>query len=310
MPDNDVAIIQVGTVPAVSGYYSGIGTINLGLATNPITGDLYVANTDALNTIHFETNLLGHFINSRITRILASNGQISAFDLNPTIDYSVIPNTAALSTALSQPTNVVFDPSGTFMYVASFGTDRVAKVDTNGNVLSFVEVSQAGGSGSNVDPANKRGPRGLALNAGAQILYSLNRISNTISVINTAQNTVSMEMPAGYDPTPAAVKAGRGFLYDAKLSGNGTASCAACHIDGDMDHLAWDLGDPAGNMSSTVQNGKIIMFHPMKGPMTTQTLHGLLNLQPYHWRGDKPVFASFNGAFPALMGGPQLSDWI
>jgi len=45
----------------------------------------------------------------------------------------------------------------------------------------------------------------------------------------------------------------------------------------------------------------------MKGPMTTQSLRGLLNMEPYHWRGDKPNFAAFNGAFSALMGGSQLS---
>jgi hypothetical protein len=41
--------------------------------------------------------------------------------------------------------------------------------------------------------------------------------------------------------------------------------------------------------------------------MFTQSLHGLLNLAPYHWRGDKPEFAAFNGAFPALMGAPSIS---
>src|SRR6202035_44807 len=147
------------------------------------------------------------------------------------------------------------------------------------------------------DPAHKRGPRGLALSATAGHLYVLNRISNTISVVDTSNNAVILEIPVGsFDPTPSLIRNGRGFLYDAKLSGNGTGACASCHIDADMDHLAWDLGDPTGSMTSTVQNGKTILFHPMKGPMTTQTLRGLLNLSPYHWRGDKPNFAAFNVA--------------
>jgi hypothetical protein len=75
-----------------------------------------------------------------------------------------------------------------------------------------------------------------------------------------------------------------------------------------MDHLAWDLGDPGGNMTSTVQGSQTIQFHPMKGPMTTQTLRGLSNLSPYHWRGDKQDFAAFNAAFDSLMGGSQLSS--
>ena len=75
-----------------------------------------------------------------------------------------------------------------------------------------------------------------------------------------------------------------------------------------MDHLAWNLGNPAGSMTSVVQAGVTINFHPMKGPMTTQTLRGLLNLSPYHWRGDQPNFAAFNATFNTLMGGPEISD--
>lgn len=306
MPDNDVAAISTGASPAVTHYYSGVGTINLGLAVSP-TGDLFVANTDALNLTRFEPNVRGHWVNNRITRIQVATGLVTPFDLNPNIDYAILPNPAALATALAQPTGMVFDPSGSFMYVAAFGTDRVAQVDTNGNVLWFVEVSPPSGSGSNADPPNKRGPRGLALNAGAQTLYCLNRIRNTISVINTSTKLVSSEVAVGTDPTPAAIKSGRGFLYDAKLSGNGTGACASCHVDGDMDHLAWDLGDPGGSETTAVQSGTTVVFHPMKGPMTTQTLRGLNNLSPYHWRGDKANFAAFNQAFVSLMGGNQIS---
>ena len=143
------------------------------------------------------------------------------------------------------------------MYVASFGTDRVAQVSTSGTVNWFVEVNPQS-VGSNISSTTKRGPRGLALNSGAKTLYSLNRISNTISVIDIGTKAVTSEIAVGADPTPAALKEGRGFLYDAKLSGNGTGSCASCHVDGDMDHLAWNLGDPAGSETSTVQNLSLI----------------------------------------------------
>jgi len=305
MPDNDVVEINAAS-PAVNRYFSGVGTINLGLAVNPATGDLYIANTDALNLVRFEPNLRGHFINNQITRISIASGKVTPFDLNPGINYTQLPNPVALSTALSQPTATVFDPSGKFMWVAAFGTDRVAKVGTNGTVLQRIEIGNT--PGSLADPKNKRGPRGLALKAAAQTLYVLNRISNTLSVVNTSTGAVTSEIPVGsYDPTPAAIRAGRGFLYDAKLSGNGTGACASCHIDGDMDHLGWDLGDPDGTME-TVKDPVNITFHPMKGPMTTLALKGLANLQPYHWRGDKVNFAAFNTDFSDLLGGSTLSD--
>jgi DNA-binding beta-propeller fold protein YncE len=310
MPANGVAAIKTGASPSLS-YYSYVGTINLGLAVNPVTGDLYVANTDALNLTNFQPNLCGHWVNNRITQIKVATGAITPFDLNPSFTYanSCAPNTADLSTALAQPAGVVFDPSGNFMYVAAFGTDRVAKVNTSGTVLGFVDVSLHPTNPAQVDPANKRGPRGLALNAAANALYALNRIANTISVISTSTfNSVSSEIAVGTDPTPAAVKAGRGFLYDAKLSGTGTGACASCHIDSEMDHLDWNLGDPTGDMTSFVQDGITFLYHPMKGPMFTQPLRGLQNLAPYHWRGEKPNLAAFNVAFQELMGGTQISD--
>ncbi|MGD0131927.1 MAG: beta-propeller fold lactonase family protein [Bryobacteraceae bacterium] len=306
MPDNDVVAINAAATPTIAAYYSGVGTINLGLAVSPTSGNLFVANTDALNTIHFENNLVSHFVNNRITRINVSSGLVTPVDLNPNAVYGPTPNPASQAIALAQPTSVVFDPSGAFMYVAAFGTDRVATVDTNGNVIGFVEIDPQA-TGSTVNPRTKRGPRGLALNAAANTLYCLNRISNSISVINTSTKAVSSEIAIGTDPTPAAIHVGRGFLYDAKLSGSGTGSCASCHVDGDMDHLAWDLGDPTQSMQTVTQGQVTVQFHPMKGPMTTQPLRGLSNLSPYHWRGDHVNFAAFNTAFVSLLGGTQLS---
>src|ERR1039458_7909584 len=86
MPANGVVAIKTGASPSIS-YYSKVGTINLGLAVNPVTGDLFVANTDALNLILFENNLCGHIVNNRITRIQVATGTITPFDLNPKVVY-------------------------------------------------------------------------------------------------------------------------------------------------------------------------------------------------------------------------------
>ncbi len=306
MPDNDVVAINTSTL-AINQYFSGVGTANLGIAVQPVTGNVYVANTDSLNLVRFQTALDDHFVNNRITKITPS-GTVTAYDLNPTVTFTGVPDPNSLAVALAQPTGIVFDSTGTNMYVAAFGTDRVALVDPNGNVLNRIEIDPAA-VGSVVNPATKRGPRGLAINNTTNNLYVMNRIANTISVINTSTNLVTSEIPTGtQDPTPAAITAGRGFLYDAKLSGNGTGSCAACHIDGENDHLDWDLGDPTGSMFQvTLNTGQTFQEHPMKGPMNTMTLRGLVNEAPYHWRGDKVAFSDFNAAFQELMGGAQLS---
>ena len=301
MPDHDVAEINVGT-RAVTRYFSGVGTINFGLAVDPSNGDLYVTNTEARNVIRFEPALRGHLVDNRITRLDMTTGGSVVVDLNPGIDYSILPNDAAKAEALAQPTAIVPDAaSGTF-YVAAFGTDRVARVLPDGRVSSRIDLGPA--PGAVVGSRAMRGPRGLALNGSTRHLYVMNRIANTISIIDASADALLTEIPVGsFDPTPAAIRTGRGFLYDAKLSGNGTASCAACHIDADMDLLAWDLGNPNGTMQQV--SGQ--QMHPMKGPMTTQTLRGLNTLEPFHWRGDRADFLAFNPAFSSLMGGSTLA---
>jgi YVTN family beta-propeller protein len=305
MPDNDVVEINATTL-AIDRYFSGVGTVNFGLAIQPNTGNVYVANTNARNLVRFEPHVRGHIVDSRITRIDVATGGVTPFDLNPSIDYSMLPNPAARAVAVSEPTALAFEPNGDALFVAAFGTDRIARVDPDGVVLSRIEIGSA--TGEMVDPANKRGPRGLAFHNASGYLYVLNRISNTISIVDTARDTAVAELPVGsYDPTPAVIRRGRGFLYDAKLSGNGTASCASCHVDADMDMLAWDLGDPGGSLQTVVTSTGTFELHPMKGPMTTQTLRGLSTLEPFHWRGDRENFLAFNHAFDTLMGGTDLA---
>ena len=54
-----------------------------------------------------------------------------------------------------------------------------------------------------------------------------------------------------HNPEPASVVTGRPFLYDAlDFSSNGEASCSSCHIFGNMDDLAWDLGNPDNPVTS------------------------------------------------------------
>jgi len=316
MPDNDVAEIDVATL-SVSRYFSGVGTVNFAIAVHPQNGDLYVANTEARNLTRFEPNLNGFFATNRIARIALGSGAVTNFDLNPGFHPTNF-TLANKTNALAQPTAIAFGPSGANYYLAAFGSDRIARVTTaSGNVTARIELSPTS-AGSTSDPRNKRGPRGLALRPGVA-LYPLNRLANTISVIDLQNNVLIREIPIGsFDPTTTTIRQGRGFLYDAKLSGNGTVSCASCHIDAEMDLLAWDLGDPQGSLDTNRTIATLpfppffltntSVFHPMKGPMTTQTLRGLSALDPFHWRGDRTNFTHFNGAFASLLGGGTLSQ--
>ena len=315
MPDNDVAEIDVATM-TTNRYFTRVGAVNLAIAVQPASGALYVANTDARNLVHFEPNLKSFFVTNRVSRVDGTSGLSTAYDLNPGFDPANF-TLANRTNGLAQPAALVFEPTGTNLYLAAFGSDRIARMDAaSGAVLSRIELCPTA-TGSASDSRHMRGPRGLALKPGAA-LYVLNRVSGTVSIIDLAGETVVREIPIGsYDPTTAVIRQGRGFLYDAKRSGNGTVSCASCHVDAEMDMLAWDLGDPGGQ-PETHESISVIAFgnfqtntttvHPMKGPMVTQTLRGLDTLDPFHWRGDRTNFTHFNIAFTNLLGGIPLSD--
>src|SRR5262245_13758376 len=305
LPDNDMFVIDAdAATPSIIRTASGVGTILFDVAVNPATGQLWVPNTDARNLVRFDPNLRGHLVQTRVTRVNAGTGAVVAnADLNPHINYTVSPGPPSeIANSLSQPVDGVFNAAGSTYYVAAFGSGKVGVLNSSGAVTARIAV---GG-----------GPTGVALNESAQRLYVLNRFENTISTVNTATNTeiavIGVAGPGRFDPSPDDIKQGRKFLYDARItSGHGDTACATCHVFGNVDQIAWDLGDPQGPFvpySTTPwvtfaplgasTNG----FDPMKGPMTTQTLRGLKDLEPFHWRGVRQNFQHFNQGFVALVG--------
>src|SRR5947207_3252952 len=104
LPDKDVfAIDATANPPAAIGEYAHVGTTLFNMAVNPVSGKLYVTNTDAHNDIRFEghtpgfTSVRGHIADSRITVIDPATSAVSAYDLNPHVDYTQEGNAAEKS---------------------------------------------------------------------------------------------------------------------------------------------------------------------------------------------------------------------
>ena len=75
-------------------------------------------------------------------------------------------------------------------------------------------------------------------------MYVLTRFDNAIKIINT-NTKMEIGQAKMFNPEPKHIVNGRRFLYDASFSSSkGDSACFSCHIFGDMDHLAWNLGDP------------------------------------------------------------------
>lgn len=297
---NDVAVVDANTL-AVR-HLGGFLTSNMQLGVEPATGRLVVVGTDALNWLRFEPNLAGRFL--RVMAAWAEPAAVQAgvasgkTDLNPHLDYASVRVPAVLrAQSLGDPRGIAFDPAGGRVFVAGMGSDSVAVLDARLQRIGSLDVGA--------------GPAGVVFDGARNRLYVLNRFDASVSVVD-GKSYREIQRKAYFDPTPEAIRRGRKFLYATRLtSGTGHVSCASCHVDARVDQLAWDLGDPAGavknfdalcNAGLGGAAGLCNHWHPMKGPMTTQTLVGLFGTEPLHWRGDRRTIADFNPTFVTLLG--------
>ncbi len=291
--DHDIIRVSTSSL-AVQGAFTGVGTTLFNLAVNPSTGRIYASTQDATNHIRFEPNVRGKFLRNFVMTIDPTSGVVAPSHLNIHINYEhEAGDPAERSLSLAIPMDLVVSSDGSTVYVAAFGSRKVGVLDANGDVTRRIVVGD--------------GPCGLALDEPRNRLYVMNRFSSTLAVVALGPDAVS-ELPLGFDPTPAPIREGRHFLYDGEFSSaHGDLACASCHVFGGMDGIAWDLGNPEGEFIRPVipeLNG----FHPMKGPMVTQSLKAMQDTGPLHWRGDRPTFFDFNLAFVQLLGRQTTID--
>jgi len=329
LPDKDVFAIDTVTLTETA-FHTHVGTTNFNMVVNPTNGNLYVSNTDANNLVRFEgpgthggTTVQGHLAESRITLIAnpnaSSDASSGARHLNKHIDFSVLASNPAFDTtaagkSLATPLDMVIGHDAgtgtTTLFVAAFGSSKVGVFD-----VAELEADTFVPDAANQIGLSAGGPCGVVLSTDGSTLYVMTRFDNGISVVDTASGTETHHV-SFHNPEPAHVVAGRAFLYDANAtSANGSESCSSCHIFGDMDHLAWDLGNPDDdvkfnpmpiNFSALFPFANLIgldisglnggaefdQFHSMKGPMTTQSFRGMVHSGAQHWRGDRS-----NGVF-------------
>ncbi|MFG0316248.1 MAG: hypothetical protein ACF8XB_03165 [Planctomycetota bacterium JB042] len=304
LPDRDVVVLDADSLAA--SYATGLMNVVMGLAVHPTSGEVTVVGTDATNEVRFEPNLNGVFVRVLFANVDPSGPTTQGIaDLNPHLDYSV-PNLpqGERDKSIGDPRGLVWNAAGTKGYVVGMGSNNVVIVDAAGARAGATPTIEVG-----------EGPTGVVLDEARARLYVLNKFASTISVVSTAFEVEVATVPL-HDASPAAIKVGRKHLYDTHLtSGLGQASCASCHVDARIDRLAWDLGDPGGDVKSLAGqnlganvpglNTGFQPFHPMKGPMTTQTLQDIVGKEPHHWRGDRDGLEEFAGAFSGLLGDDQ-----
>ncbi|HEY1547246.1 MAG TPA: hypothetical protein VGG28_05480 [Kofleriaceae bacterium] len=308
LPDNDVfAIDATANPPAAKTSYAHVGTTLFNMAVNPQSGKLYVTNLDAHNEVRFEghtpgfSSVVGRIADSQITVIDPASGSVAPHDLNPHVDFSQPGNPAEKALSMAFPEDVAVSRDGKTMYVVAQGSQKLGIYNT-----ADVEAGAMTPSLANQIVLSGGGPTGVAVDDSSGLAYVLTRFDDAISIVDVHRRREVGKVQL-FDPEPASVTNGRKYLYDANLtSQHGTTACASCHIGGDKDDLAWDLGNPGNIPLSITHLGDVftidpnvigallpqfapifIANQPLKGPMTTQSLRGMDNHGAMHWRGDR-----------------------
>ncbi|HHH49532.1 MAG TPA: hypothetical protein ENK52_00985, partial [Saprospiraceae bacterium] len=291
LPDRDVAIMNANNLSTT--YQTSLMNIQMAMAVNPNSGQVSVVGSDAINEIRFESNVNGIFARMKWAGFTPGGAKIIK-DINPHLTYNVrnIPQSER-NKSISDPRGIQWNSTGTKAYVTGMGSNNVIVLNANGDRL-FSQPINVG-----------QGPTGIVLQESTNRAFVLNKFDASISILDINTDSELAQIPF-YDPTPDVIKNGRPHLYNSHdNSGLGHLACASCHIDARTDGLAWDLGNPDGNMTfaqpgTPVDGAPFNGFHPMKGPFRTSPLTDITHYPSVHWRGDRKDVFDFAAAYETL----------
>jgi YVTN family beta-propeller protein len=135
------------------------------------------------------------------------------------------------------PYAAVITRDKTKLYVSSSGANTITVIDIP-KMLSYVHAP--GGPDANDLSASAnyvvvripvgRNPKGLVLSADGKSLYVANRLDDSISVIDTASDTVVSSIDLGGKQDMTSLRRGERVFYTARFAFQGQISCANCHI--------------------------------------------------------------------------------
>ena len=297
-PDRDVFRFDVNA-PSGSTALWRMGTMNfdLELGTN---GDLYVSTVDLDNDTRehkFDYKANGfsrHLVAHAPPAGPGPQPPPAEIDLNDPnqVDAGLL----AQGYACAMPNEMAFSEDGSRLYVACYETRNTAVIDTATDMVIADLVPPAVAT-------TGWGPRGVVLNEGRSKAYVFNRADSEVHVFDIPVAVGSRNVPvqtiaSGFDITPDKIVEGRRHFIDASFSGTGLETCNTCHIDGDLDGLAWDLADFTGDLPA------VPVARDDNNIKVTMSLRGIEETAPFHWQGNRDDLVDFNEAFDGLLGAP------
>lgn len=184
----------------------------------------------------------------------------------------------SVDTPVGMPLAVAIDSLRGRLHAVNAASDDVSVVDLGSGIgVGHVVVGQR--------------PRDVALSLDGSRLYTLDQLSNGVTVIDATTLAVTATLPLADDPRPAAIRLGERIFTTSRpttIARDHWISCASCHLDGGLDGRTW-LGTD-------------------DGPRNTPTLRSIRGTEPFHWSGTRENTQAFQKTFTGLMAGTGLSQ--
>jgi YVTN family beta-propeller protein len=183
----------------------------------------------------------------------------------------------------AMPYAAAITPDKSKLYVSSSGADSITVIDIP-KMLSYVHAS-SGTIANDLSASSNyvvaripvgRNPKGFLLSGDGKRLYVANRLDDSISVIDTNNDTVVSSIDLGGKQDMTSLRRGERIFYTARFAFQGQFSCANCHIDATFDGLQWDL-EPDGFGVDIVDN---------------RSIEDLSGTEPFKWNGGNANMAT------------------
>jgi len=163
---------------------------------------------------------------------------------------------SADSPGIGLPFDAALMPGGEILYVVNAASNDVTVVDLNSRQgLAHIEVED--------------NPRGIAISPDGSTAWVNNTLAGTVSVIDTASNSVVDTIDVTTIPMPPTLLLGKQLFHssdDTRLARDQWIACNTCHFDGEHDGRTWIFG--------------------FAGPRNTTTLHGMIQTYPLRWSAE------------------------
>ena len=241
----------------------------------------------------------GHIVESRITVIDPVAETVTPRHLNKHIDYDSAFDPAPNVTndkSLAFPLNMAFTADGSKVYVSAFGSSKVGIYTP-----AQIEADSFTPDTANQIEVTGGGPTGIVLDEAHSRMFVLTRFDNSVSVIDTAINSEEAHLALTTPSRPASWKGAPSCTTRATRRRAATRPARPATFSATSTRWPGTSATPTTSVAHTIREPSSIdprigrgarprtvpPSSPMKGPMTTQSLRGMDNQGPMHWRGDR-----------------------